>query len=137
MVPSYIAVLNVYTVCSIYVFETNHLPPTSQIANIHDVSWETKDDINLSADFGIVSTGKDANRYEAQVDALDERDSNAAYEDALHVLSTKPPTEKKKVDPKLRREDHFKAFRTNVSHETSRPWFDLHPGVGVVDLDIE
>ena len=34
------------------------------------------------------------------------------YEDAIHVLSTKPPKEEKKVDPATEQEDFYRSFRT-------------------------
>ena len=41
-----------------------------------------------------------------------ETDINAAYEDAIHVLSTKPPKEEKKVDVATEQEDYYRNFRT-------------------------
>lgn len=43
-----------------------------------------------------------------------ENDIDAAYEDALHVLTTKPPKEVKKPDPATVQEDYYRSFRTNV-----------------------
>jgi len=98
MAPSYIAVLNVYA-----------------FANVHDVSWGTKGDNKVSTDLGVVSVGKGANKNEVEVAVpTAETDINAAYEDAIHVLSTKPPKEEKKVDPATQQEDYYKTFRTNV-----------------------
>jgi chitin synthase len=42
----------------------------------------------------------------------DEKDINAAYDDTLHVLSTKPPKVEDKVDEKTKQEDYYKNFRT-------------------------
>ncbi|KAF9234706.1 glycosyltransferase family 2 protein [Melanogaster broomeanus] len=69
-------------------------------ANVHDVSWGTKGDNKVSTDLGVYRTA--------------ETDINAAYEDAIHVLSTKPPKEEKKVDAATQQEDYYKTFRTNV-----------------------
>jgi len=54
-----------------------------------DVSWGTKGDNKVSMDLGIV---------------------NAVYEDAIHVLSTKPPKEDKKVDAATTQEDFYCNF---------------------------
>lgn len=83
---------------------------------MHDVSWGTKGDNKVSTDLGVVSVGKGANKNEVEVAVpTAETDINAAYEDAIHVLSTKPPKEEKKVDPATHQEDYYKTFRTNVS----------------------
>ncbi|KAG8214804.1 glycosyltransferase family 2 protein [Butyriboletus roseoflavus] len=97
MAPSYISILNVYA-----------------FANVHDVSWGTKGDNKVSTDLGVVSVGKGPNKNEVEVAVpTAETDINAAYEDAIHVLSTKPPKEDKKVDPATYQEDYYKTFRTN------------------------
>ena len=41
-----------------------------------------------------------------------ETDINAAYEDAIHLLSTKPPKQESKPDPQTEQEDYYKGFRT-------------------------
>ena len=41
-----------------------------------------------------------------------ETDINAAYEDAIHVLSTEPPKEEKKVDAEAQQGDYYRNFRT-------------------------
>jgi len=96
MAPSYIAVLNVYA-----------------FANVHDVSWGTKGDNKVSTDLGVVTAGKNKNEVEVSVPTA-ETDINAAYEDAIHVLSTKPPKADDKPDPQTEQEDYYKSFRTNV-----------------------
>lgn len=54
---------------------------------MHDVSWGTKGDNKVSTDLGVVATtGKDKATVEASV-PTDQRDINAAYEDAMAVLS--------------------------------------------------
>jgi chitin synthase len=98
MAPSYIAVLNVYA-----------------FANVHDVSWGTKGDNKVSTDLGVVSAGKGDNKNEVEVAVpTAETDINAAYEDAMHVLSSKPPKADSKPDPTTQQEDYYKTFRTNV-----------------------
>jgi len=96
MAPSYIAVLNVYA-----------------FANVHDVSWGTKGDNKVSTDLGVVTTGKNKNEVEVSVPTA-EMDINAAYEDAIEVLSTKAPKTSSKPDPATQQEDYYRTFRTNV-----------------------
>jgi chitin synthase len=43
-----------------------------------------------------------------------QKDINAAYEDALHVLTEKPPTLARKRDQITKQEDNHLAFRTTV-----------------------
>lgn len=96
MAPSYIAVLNVYA-----------------FSNVHDVSWGTKGDNKVSSDLGVVKTSGDKKEVEVDV-PTNEKDINALYEDALHVLSTKPPKVESKPDEKTVQEDYYRSFRTNV-----------------------
>ncbi|KAF8551879.1 glycosyltransferase family 2 protein [Imleria badia] len=98
MVPSYVTVLNVYA-----------------FANVHDVSWGTKGDNKVSTDLGIISVGKGPNKNEVEIAIpTAETDINAAYEDAIHVLTTNSPEAEQKVDPTTQQEDYYKTFRTNV-----------------------
>ena len=118
MAPSYISVLNVYAVCSIFsflfapVYLTGH-HRTFQFANVHDVSWGTKGDNKVSTDLGVVTTGKNKNEVEVAVPTT-ETDLDAAYEDAIHVLSTNAPKAVSKPDPATQQEDYYRSFRTNV-----------------------
>lgn len=97
MAPSYIAVLNVYA-----------------FANVHDVSWGTKGDNKVATDLGTVTAGgKNKNEVEVVV-PTEQKDINAAYEDAIHVLSQKPPKEESHRDAGTKQEDYYKNFRTNV-----------------------
>jgi len=96
MAPSYISVLNVYA-----------------FANVHDVAWGTKGDNKVSTDLGVVTTGKNKNEVEVAVPTT-ETDLDAAYEDAMHVLSTKAPKVVSKPDPATQQEDYYRSFRTNV-----------------------
>ena len=81
------------------------------------MSWGTKGDNKVSTDLGVVSVGKGPNSNEVEVAVpTTETDINAAYEDAIHVLSTKPPKAEQKVDLTTQQEDYYKTFRTNVSH---------------------
>lgn len=81
-----------------------------------DVSWGTKGDNKISTDLGTVKAGKDTNQVEVAVPTA-EKDINAAYEDAMHVLSTKPPPVSTKPDVQTQQEDYYRSFRTKcVSH---------------------
>jgi len=93
MAPSYIAVLNVYA-----------------FANVHDVSWGTKGDNKVSTDLGVVqASGGNKNEVEVAI-PTENKDINAGYEDALHVLRTKPPKEEEKKERD--QEDYYRSFRT-------------------------
>ena len=82
------------------------------------MSWGTKGDNKVSTDLGIVSVGEGPNKNEVEVAVpTTETDINAAYEDAIHVLSTKQPKTEHKADPTTLQEDYYKTFRTNVSHD--------------------
>ncbi|KAJ8092782.1 Chitin synthase, class 8 [Marasmius tenuissimus] len=94
MAPSYIAVLNVYA-----------------FANVHDVSWGTKGDNKVSTDLGVVQVSGNKNEVEVAI-PTENKDINAGYEDALHVLRTKPPKEEEKKERD--QEDYYRSFRTNV-----------------------
>lgn len=89
------------------------LMATRQFSNVHDVSWGTKGDNKVSTDLGVVTTGKNKNEVEVAVPTT-ENDIDAAYEDAIHVLSTKPPKPDSKPDPATQQEDYYRSFRTNV-----------------------
>ncbi|KAI0691142.1 glycosyltransferase family 2 protein [Cerioporus squamosus] len=88
MAPSYISVLNVYAVRD----------------SCCDVSW----DIDRSR---VVKVGPNKNEVEVAV-PTEETDINAAYEDAIHMLSTKPPKVDSKPDPQTQQEDYYRSFRT-------------------------
>ena len=79
-----------------------------------DVSWGTKGDTKVSTDLGVVSSSKGDNAVDVAVPTA-ETDINAAYEDAIHVLSTKPPKEEKKVDAATAQEDYYRTFRTKCA----------------------
>ncbi|KAJ7599620.1 glycosyltransferase family 2 protein [Mycena floridula] len=97
LAPSYIAVLNVYA-----------------FANVHDVSWGTKGDNKVVQDLGVVVASKDAGGMAEVEISTEEKDINAAYEDAIHVLNTKPPKVDSKPDAATVQEDYYKSIRTNV-----------------------
>lgn len=54
---------------------------------MHDVSWGTKGDNKVSTDLGVVAVKKDSNEVEVAV-PTEQKDINAAYEDAMAVLQT-------------------------------------------------
>jgi hypothetical protein len=76
-----------------------------------DVSWGTKGDNKVSNDLGAVVVGKNKNEVEVVV-PTEEKDINAAYEDAIHVLSTKPPKVEQKRNASTKQEDYYRQFRT-------------------------
>jgi chitin synthase len=96
---------------SLSLYSIDDLPVAIQFANVHDVSWGTKGDNKVSTDLGVVATGKNKNEVEVTVPTA-ETDINAAYEDAIHVLSTKPPKAEQKPDPGTQQEDYYRTFRT-------------------------
>ena len=77
-----------------------------------DVSWGTKGDNKVQTDLGVVTTTKDG-KAEVEVNVpTQEQDINALYEDAIHVLNTKPPKQESKPDASTLQEDYYKTFRT-------------------------
>lgn len=97
--PSFINVINVYAFC-----------------NVHDVSWGTKGDNKVETDLGVVKAveeGGKTNKVDLTV-PTDEKDINAAYDDACHVLSNKPPPEKEFIDVETKMTDSYRNIRTNV-----------------------
>lgn len=42
----------------------------------------------------------------------EDKDINAAYEDAIHVLNTKPPKVESAPDASTQQEDYYRSFRT-------------------------
>ena len=90
---------------------------------MHDVSWGTKGDNTVSKDLGEVKTGKDKNVVDAVV-PTEEKDINAAYEDALQVLSTKPPKAEQKVDASTQQEDYYRQFRTKYNFFLVQLWLN-------------
>ena len=58
-----------------------------------------------------MATGPGKNEVEVAVPTA-EKDLNAAYEDAIHVLSTKPPKAESKPDAATQQEDYYRSFRT-------------------------
>jgi chitin synthase len=63
------------------------------------------------------ASGPDKGKVDIDVPS-DEKDIDAAYEDAKHVLAMQPPKEVKTVDPHQEMEDSYKNIRTNVGFLT-------------------
>ena len=74
---------------------------------------------------GVVKANKGENAVEVAVPTA-ETDINSAYEDAIHVLSTKPPKEEKKVDPATEQEDFYRTFRTKYVCASLSPLIGLN-----------
>jgi chitin synthase len=78
---------------------------------VHDVSWGTKGDNKTTPDLGAVTATKKKGEVEVEV-PTSEKDINSLYEDAIHVLQTKPPKQEPKADPITEQEDYYRSFRT-------------------------
>jgi len=63
---------------------------------------------------GVVKTSKGASAVEVAV-PTPERNVNAAYEDAIDVLLTRPPKEEKMVDAATTQEDYYREFSTRCA----------------------
>ena len=75
------------------------------------MSWGTKGDNKVATDLGVVKTSKKGDEVEVDV-PTEQKDIDAAYEDAIHVLQTKPPKAESNPDPKTEQEDYYRSFRT-------------------------
>ena len=118
MAPSYINVLNVYAVRGLLSLPSLSTTDNSlfapQFANVHDVSWGTKGDNKVQTDLGTVrAAGKNKNEVEVVV-PTEQKDINAIYEDALHVLQQKPAKVDQSRDAATKQEDYYRSFRTKV-----------------------
>ena len=81
------------------------------------MSWGTKGVSKITTELGYAYRSGGLNRNEVEVIVpTEEKDINAAYEDAMYTLYTSPPKTKQKVDSKTEQQDFYKTFRTNVSH---------------------
>ncbi|ORY77216.1 glycosyltransferase family 2 protein [Leucosporidium creatinivorum] len=92
--PSYINIINVYAFC-----------------NVQDVTWGNRPEEKQSTDLGVAPV-KDGGVDVAV--PTDEKDINAAYDDACHVLSQKSPPEVKTIDLETQMTDSYRNIRTNV-----------------------
>ena len=64
---------------------------------------------------GVVETNKGENVVGMAVPTAKTDINAAAYEDVIHVLSTKPPKEEKTVDAATAQEDYYDNFRTKCA----------------------
>ncbi|OZJ02826.1 Chitin synthase 1 [Bifiguratus adelaidae] len=99
LTPSYTNILNIYAFC-----------------NTHDVSWGTKGDTGVATDLGVVASKKDdkGNHTVELTLPTEQKDLNAAYEEACLDLQKKVPEVHQKRDAKTKQEDYYKAFRTRL-----------------------
>ena len=67
-------------------------------------------DNTVAKALGTVATGK-GGQVEAEV-PTDEKDIDTLYEDAIHVLNSKPLKAEAKVDAHTKQEDYYRTFRT-------------------------
>lgn len=89
---------------------------------MHDVSWGTKGDNKVQTDLGKVEV-KQENKNEVDVSIPVTQDQlNAGYEDAIHVLNTKPPKVESKPDAGTVQEDYYRGFRTKCVFFFSSEW---------------
>ncbi|GAA5825607.1 hypothetical protein JCM3770_004760 [Rhodotorula araucariae] len=92
--PSFTNILNVYS-----------------FANLDDVSWGNRPEEPPANDLGTAAVKGPAAEV---VVPTDERDINAAYEDALHTLASPAPPPDNHRDPQSILTDSYRAVRTNV-----------------------
>ncbi|KAK4051686.1 Chitin synthase 4 [Microbotryomycetes sp. JL221] len=94
LAPAYINIINIYAFC-----------------NLHDVTWGNRPEEKVSTDLGVAPV------KDGQVDVSlpeDEKDINAAYDDAIHVLASKPAKAKRSIDAQTKAKDSDANLRTNV-----------------------
>lgn len=78
------------------------------------VSWGTKGSDQLQTDLGVVAgSANDKNQVEVAI-PTEAKDLDQNYEDACHMLHTKPPKEEKKIDLDQKQKDYYATVRTNV-----------------------
>lgn len=78
------------------------------------VSWGTKGSTTVATDLGVVKTSGGGNdKVDVDIPS-DERDIDAAYEDAKHLLAQAKPKVVTKVDAQERMEASYKNIRLNV-----------------------
>jgi len=68
----------------------------------------SRGDNKVNTDLGVVGAGKGENKNELEVAVpTTETDINAAYEDGIHILSSKAPKTESKPDPATQKEDYY------------------------------
>ena len=90
------------------------------------MSWGTKGDNKPASSLGTVATSGGKNEVEVEVPSS-EKDINSLYEDAIHVLNTKPPKVEAKVDTGTQQEDYYRNFRTKCVVFLLIPFVCLNP----------
>ncbi|GAC73696.1 chitin synthase/hyaluronan synthase [Moesziomyces antarcticus T-34] len=96
MAPTFVNVISIYA-----------------FANINDISWGTKGSDKVMTDLGVVG-GAGNNQVEVAI-PTESKDINDAYDDAIHVLSNKPPKAGPgPVDKDQKQKDYYATVRTNV-----------------------
>ncbi|CEH18035.1 glycosyltransferase family 2 protein [Ceraceosorus bombacis] len=114
MAPSFVNVISIYAFC-----------------NVHDVSWGTKGSDKVETDLGVVGNAGGKNTVDVAI-PTDLKDLNSAYDDAVHVLSTKAPAEVKRVDAETKQKDYYASIRTNVV----LLWSLSNAGLGIGILNV-
>lgn len=113
-------VINVYAFCNVHDVSCEFVCTRYDVLQFADLfeldtrTGGTKGATAVATDLGVVkASGADKEKVDVDVPS-DEKDIDAAYEDAKHVLAQKPPKEVKKVDLVQKAEDSYKNIRTNV-----------------------
>ncbi len=77
------------------------------------MSWGTKGDNKVSTDLGGVKTDAKSNAVDVDV-PTDSKDIDASYDEALLVLSTKPPKDEPKKDAEQDNKDYYAELQDEV-----------------------
>lgn len=111
LAPSYINVINVYAFCNVQDVRISH---SFALLTRAQVTWGNRPEEAPTQDLGVVkSTGTKDGTVDVSL-PTDEKDINAAYDDACHVLSEKAPKSVEKRDPETEMTDSYRSIRTNV-----------------------
>lgn len=95
LTPSMVNIINIYAFC-----------------NTHDVSWGTKGSDTVN-DLGNAPSTVQADAVDIEMPS-EPQDMDAAYDDACHVLATRPPKVSEERDPDVYQKDYYAMVRTNV-----------------------
>ena len=101
LLPTYVNMFMVYSLC-----------------NLHDVSWGTKGDNVHKSNVEPIKHEQVRKEMREELEVVlpdDDCDNlNTMYEELLADLNMRPPEEKQVVDVKIKRDDHFKLFRSRI-----------------------